>query len=74
VDISPPNYRKPKIQSTELKKVNKLKNPGEDASIPLEREKKAVTGGWAEGTGWERVQEWEDLNMIKYWVGGWEQD
>ena len=38
-------YRIPKIQSTELKKVNKLKGPSEDASVPLGREKKAITSG-----------------------------
>jgi hypothetical protein len=38
-------YRIPGIQSTELKKANKLKGPSEDASIPLGREKKAITGG-----------------------------
>ena len=38
-------YRIPKIQSTELKKVNKLKCPNEDASVPLGREKKAITSG-----------------------------
>jgi hypothetical protein len=33
----------------ELKKVNKQKDPSEDASIPLGREKKAITvaGRWA---------------------------
>jgi hypothetical protein len=36
-------YRIPKIWSTELKKVNKLKGPSEDTSIPLWREKKAIT-------------------------------
>ena len=35
----------PKIQSTELKKVSKLKCPSEDASVPLGREKKAITRG-----------------------------
>ena len=35
-------YRIPKIQSTELKKVNKLKGPSEDASDPHGREKKAI--------------------------------
>ena len=43
-------YRIPKIQSILLKKVNKLKCPSED-SVPLEREKKAVTSG--EGLGME---------------------
>ena len=38
-------YRIPKIQSTEFKKVNKLKCPSEDASVPLGREKKAITNG-----------------------------
>ena len=35
----------PKIQSTELLKVNKLKCPSEDISVPLGREKKAITSG-----------------------------
>ena len=42
-------YRIPKIESTELKKVNKLKCPSEDASVPLGREKKTITsweGKW----------------------------
>ena len=38
-------YRIPTIQSTELKKVNKLMCPSEDASVPLQREKKAITSG-----------------------------
>ena len=38
-------YRIPKIQSTELKKLNKLKCPSEDTSVPLGREKKAITSG-----------------------------
>ena len=41
-------YRIPKIQSTELKKVNKLKGPSEDASVPFGREKKAITSGEGE--------------------------
>jgi hypothetical protein len=41
----------PKIQLTELKQVNKLKGPTEDASVPLGREKKATTKG--EGGTWE---------------------
>lgn len=40
----------PKIQSTELKKVNKLKGPSDDdASVPLGREKEVVTGCGGEG-------------------------
>jgi hypothetical protein len=38
-------YRTPKILSTVLKKVNRLKGPSEDASVPLEREEKAITRG-----------------------------
>jgi hypothetical protein len=37
-------YRIPRIQSTELKKVNKQTGPIEDASILLGKEKKAITG------------------------------
>jgi hypothetical protein len=37
-------HRIPKIQSTELK-LNKLKCPSEDASVPLGIEKKAITSG-----------------------------
>ena len=45
---------------TELKKVNKLKCPSEDASVPLGREKKAITSGeggtWkGQWTGWGAV-------------------
>jgi hypothetical protein len=36
-------YRIPKIQPTELKKLNKLKGTSEDASVPLGREEKAIT-------------------------------
>ena len=46
-------YRIPKIQTTDLKKVNKPKDPREDSSIPLGREKKAITGG-RKGPGLER--------------------
>ena len=37
-----PPYRIYKIQSTEFKRLNKLKCPSEDASVPLGREKKAI--------------------------------
>jgi hypothetical protein len=66
-------YRIHKIQSTELKKLNKLKCPSEDASVPFGREKKAITSGeggkvdWVvgsrgeretwSGTGWEKRTE-----------------
>ena len=45
MDVRKKKYRIPKIQSTELKKTNKLKGPSEDASVPLGREKKAITSG-----------------------------
>ena len=67
MDISPPKYRIPKIQSTELKKVNKLKGPSEDASVPLGRKKKAITrrkggreGPWRE-RGWGQERGEHDL-------------
>ena len=63
-------YRILRIQSTELKKVNKPKGPSEDASIPLGREKKHSQEGWKGGPGWERGKRGEEGNMIKYWVGG----
>jgi hypothetical protein len=47
------NYKIPRIQSTKLK-VDKLKGPSEDTSIPLGREKKAITGGWGRRPGWEK--------------------
>ena len=59
----------PKIQSTELKKINKLKGPSEDASVLLGREKKPSTRGI--GGTWERKKMGEcgDGNMVRYWVG-----
>jgi hypothetical protein len=35
---------KPRIQSTELKKVNNPKGPSEDDAVPLVREKKIIKG------------------------------
>jgi len=63
-------YRIPKLQSTGLKKINKLKGLMENASISLGREKKASTMGergiWlGKGTGVGREQ-----NMTWFWVGG----
>jgi hypothetical protein len=43
VDIIKNMYRIPKIQSTELRKVNKLNGPSDDATVPLGRKKKAIT-------------------------------
>ena len=48
MDISPKKYRIPKIQSTEFKRLNKLKCPSEDTSVPLGREKEAITSGEGE--------------------------
>ena len=62
-------YRISKIQSTELKKVNKLKCPSEDASVPLGREKKTITGGEGGRDLGGKVNRWEgDGNLIWYWV------
>ena len=69
--ISPKKYRIPKIQSTEPKKFSKLECPSEDASVPLGREKKAITsgeggrnlGGEGDGEWW-----WRERNLIWYWV------
>jgi hypothetical protein len=37
------SYRIPKIQSIEFKRLNKLKCPSEDISVPPGREKKVIT-------------------------------
>ena len=64
-------YRIPKIQSTELKKFNKLKCPSEFLSVPHEREKKAITSeeGQKDLEGeMDRVEEWGgDRNLIWHW-------
>jgi hypothetical protein len=52
-------YRIPKIQSTELKKVNKLKCFSKDASVPLGREKKAIISGVGGRDLGEKVDRWE---------------
>jgi hypothetical protein len=56
-------YRTPKIQSTELKKVNKQKSPSEDTSVPLGKEKKAITS--EDG---QRDLGGREVNLIWYWV------
>jgi hypothetical protein len=65
-------YRIHKIQSTELKKLNKLKCPSEDASVPLGREKKVITsgeGGRDLGGKADRVGgSWGEENMNWYWT------
>ena len=65
-------YRILRIQSTELKKANKLKGPSEDASIPLGKEKKAITGT-EEGETWEGKGTWRgkgELDKVLVGVGG----
>jgi hypothetical protein len=52
------NYRISKIQATELKKVNKPNGLSETASIPLGREKKAITGSGREGGTWVGKGTW----------------
>ena len=67
----PQKYRIPKIQSTEFKKVNKLKSPSEDASVPLGKKKKGITSweGVRERPGRESgCGEWGWGNLIWYWV------
>jgi hypothetical protein len=53
-------YRIPKVESTDLKKFNKLKCPNDGALVPLEREKIAFTsweGGKNLGGRVNRVRE-----------------
>ena len=54
-------YRIPKIQSTEFKKLNKLKCPSEGVSVPLGRENKTIT---SEEGG-------RDLGGKVEWGGAW---
>ena len=64
--------RIPKIQSTELKKLNKLKCPSEDISVLLERERKAITSGERGRVMGEKVdrvgESGVESNLIWYWV------
>ena len=60
-------YRIHKIQSTELKKVNRMKGPSEDASVSLGREKKTTTSveGGSNLRGKSGLGLWEgDNNLI----------
>jgi hypothetical protein len=80
VDISKKKkkYRIPKIQSTELQKVNKLKGPSEDIWVLLRREKKAITrgegerdlegkGAWWGGGRWQPDLVLGDQKRLKPW-------
>jgi hypothetical protein len=50
-------YRIPRIQSTDLKKVNKQKGPSDMPQFHLGRKKKAIVGcREMEGPEWERRQ------------------
>jgi hypothetical protein len=55
VDISFKKVQNTQDTVAELKKVSKLKCPSEDASVPLGREKKAITSRKGGGT-WESRQ------------------
>jgi hypothetical protein len=65
-------YIIPKIQSTELKKLNKLNGQSKDTSVPLGRKKNVITRleRERERTGRESVCETgvEERNFICYWV------
>jgi hypothetical protein len=54
------------MQSTELKKLNKVKCPSEDTSISLGREKKAITSWGRRGGTWE--EKWTGVRGV--WGGG----
>jgi hypothetical protein len=45
MDISQKKYRIHKIHSAESKRLNKLKGPSEDTSVPHGREKKTIISG-----------------------------
>ena len=49
------------MQSTELLKLNKLKCPSEDTSVPLGREKKAITNGEGGKDLGGKVDRWEGV-------------
>jgi hypothetical protein len=74
----PKKYRIPGIKPTELKKVNKLKSPSEDAPIPLGWEKEGGSMTWlGKGTGRGRGehgqvlggggQDWRPEGQQKEW-------
>ena len=55
------------IQSTDHKKCSKQKGASKDASIPLRRGNKIITGGRGrEGSGWERGGGRENGGRIRY--------
>ena len=63
-------YKIHRIQSTELKKVNKLMGPSEVASIPPGREKKAIRGvgsGREEGRDLGGKGDMDGKRGIRHW-------
>ena len=71
MDINPKKYRITRIQSTELKKVNKLKDPSEMLQSHLggRRRKQSMEEGKRreERLRWEKGQGGERRNIIRYW-------
>jgi hypothetical protein len=70
VDISQKKYRIHRIQSTELKKVDKPKGPSEEDALGGIR-KQSWGGGawmwrWRKRPGWKRRQGGEEGNVIRY--------
>ena len=57
-----------KTQTTGFRNVSKTKDPSEDASVPLGREKKAVTGG-REMEGPEQETKRCRWNIIRLFLG-----
>jgi hypothetical protein len=52
-------YRIPKIQSTDLKSVNKLESPSQDASVSPTWEREESNHKWRGREGPERKSKWE---------------
>lgn len=60
-------YRIPRIQATELSKVNRQNGPSEDDSVLLGREKNTVIGGRGrKAPRWERGKGEEKGTWIRY--------
>ena len=67
------DIRKNKVQNIQdtvhrTQKVNKLKGPNEDASVPLGREKKEISSGEGERDLGKKVEVGGEGNLIWYWV------
>ena len=69
MDISQ-KYRITRIQSTDHKKCSKQKGASKDASIPLRRGNKIITGDRGrEEPGWEMGEGGEKGGKIRYGAG-----